>query len=142
MAREYDALRQDIWRLAQMEAADERRDEALQLRMEANVPWDWVERLWLLGGFFVAAWVGQRSACRRWRRWRAGVPASADVEAGPPPREEIEILEAPASERLEGALGVEAVEVVVPAASGWGAGLRGWLRGPQQVASEATAAVE
>jgi hypothetical protein len=134
MAREYDALRQDIWRLAQMEAADARRDEALQLRMEADVPWDWVERLWLLGGFFIAAWVGQRSACRRWRQWRQGVLAPADVETGSLPREEIEILEAPASERLENALGVEAV---VPAASGWGAGLRGWLRGPQQVASEA-----
>ncbi len=130
MSREYDALRQDIWRIGQMEAADERRDEALLLRMEANVPWDWVERLWLLGGFFIAAWVGQRSACRRWRRWRqAPESAPADVEAGPPPREEMEILEAPASERLEA---VEAVEAAASeGVSGWGAGLRGWLRGPQ-----------
>jgi hypothetical protein len=125
-----------------MEAADERRDEALQLRMEANVPWDWVERLWLLGGFLVAAWVGQRSACRRWRRWRQGASVPADVEAGSPPREEIEILEAPASERLES---VQAVEDAVPVAErvpGWGVSLQSWLRGPQPVTSENPAAVE
>ena len=137
-----DSLRQEVWRWSGQDAA---RDEALAAAMaalahheEAEVPWDWLERAWILGCILVSAWMGRRQLCRRarrqLRRWRRRQAPSTDVEIGvsengPPPEEGVVVLEAPAQHEVEEA----ASDVAAPA---WGASLRGWLRGPQPAPSD------
>ena len=141
-----DSLRQEVWRWSGQDAA---RDEALAAAMaalahheEAEVPWDWLERAWILACFLVSLWVGRRQLCRRARRqlrwWRRRQAPSTDVEVGviedgPPPEEGVVVLQAPAQHAVEEA----ASNAAAAAAPAWGASLRGWLRGPQPAPSDA-----
>ncbi len=141
MSRDYEAVRQEIWRWAQ---ADRSRDEALAAGM-ANMmafvadheaeraPWGWVERVWALGG--MAFWLFLYRK-RLWRRFMARCWAAAPVEVAVEGPEEPDVemgSGAPEAERpVEEAAAVLRPVQQVP---GWGASVRGWLRGPQPAPS-------
>ncbi len=150
MSREYEGLRQEIWRLSQLEDNDQRvdaaRDEALaaaqaamsallqssRAEMQANrakdEPWLWFERVWALGALLLYLWARRRRMCRRWQRRRQMAAQAAlvvELEAGPPGLEEVVVAAGPIQQDM-----VVAV-AQVPEAMGWGANLRGWPRGPQ-----------
>ena len=102
-----EAVRDDLWRegraMSDAAAADRVRDEdldraveamrqqlALLLREEAaerayeaaDYPWEWAERVWLLLGLVVTAWLGRGGlvrACRRLVGWRQRGPTPAVV---------------------------------------------------------------